>query len=958
MNTAQKFNVGDRCYWNNQAVVVTKLWVKRAQVKDRNSEAHSVAITELSLVDEVKRETKSEAIARLEPDTWVENVQTGEKGIFKGAQECGGEPDAWIAPLTPNGIGLVIPSDPRELKPIEQPEWENLLNLTSVPALAQDSPSPEQSSEALNSSALQSVTDGVMKSLTEDIQAFQITEASTASETQLNGSSDTISHAQEESISSPPRPLANHSASKENDSEAMMSVTASPQSSERLTDCDPDSLRSKMFPDSSPAPINLIAEQEHTSGILWAHYPDAGMMQNGKSSAVDTLPPPSLEEGYCWLESPGALSSNGSGRPPGQSRLEAGLRKNGVLLNGEVLNPDFLASSFNLPANYLDPSESRTAMQLLEDSERQQEIFSIPESPRSPSEESVTCPNCQAPLSKLVNGSCCGWFATIPWNEQQDWNEPLDPDDVWRVGDRVQWKKGNLQIGTVRGCEWREILGGKLPLVIVRWDNLESDVAIPPEELWRIWEEEEEDELEQHVTQEEIDEQEGRIIIDPEFKALIPPLSNEERSQLEANLIDYGCRDPLVIWEGHSILLDGHNRHEICSRLGIQFHTVSIALENRGAAYNWLIDNQLGRRNLTPEATSYLRGKHYEREKSAGHGAKSAGQNDTQNLEASERLAEKYRVSPSTIKRDAQYAIAVDQVAAAVGEKVRQEILGRDSRLTKKDTVAIAKVAKSEGETAAKQLLQEKTGQWVPKWGDRVNVIGGYFENHKGQITGTPAPGFVVVALDGNGHERIAIADVELDGVAVQTVVSGASKPFDAHGKPKTREDDHYTPDYVWRLALECFGIGQFDLDPCSNSKTDPNVPATEIYTIEDDGLEQNWNALTLWMNPPYSNTKEWVHKLIQEHQAGNVKEAIALVKGDFSTQWFQPLLDYPVCLVNHRIAFINPKNEGRGAKFSSALVYLGDRIEEFYNTFDVRYSEQGLGIVVQAGVKGVHFGE
>lgn len=950
MNTAQKFNVGDRCYWNNQAVVVTKLWVKRAQVKDRNSEAHSVAITELSLVDEVKRETKSEAIARLEPDTWVENVQTGEKGIFKGAQECGGEPDAWIAPLTPNGIGLVIPSDPRELKPIEQPEWKNLLNLTSVPALESDSPSQDYNSDSTSSDSV-TMTLTAEESLAGDTLADQSSEILNATTGEASiAASPTLTLLQ-------PPPPANHSQSKESDSQLMTSEIASQTLSERSPQSDLDSLRSKMSTDCLTAPTNPEAINSTLNGSS-TKFTCAGTMQNGFVSAADTLAAPLLDADCYWLESPGALSSTGEGRPPGQSRLEAQLRKMGAIAPQEVVNPTFLEDAFQIPPGWTDPSDCRAAAELLETAERRSETVSIPESQRSPSEESVTCPNCQAPLSKLVNGSCCGWFATIPWNEQQDWNEPLDPDDVWRVGDRVQWKKGNLQIGTVRGCEWREILGGKLPLVIVRWDNLESDVAIPPEELWRIWEEEEEDELEQHVTQEEIDEQEGRIIIDPEFKALIPPLSNEERSQLEANLIDYGCRDPLVIWEGHSILLDGHNRHEICSRLGIQFHTVSIALENRGAAYNWLIDNQLGRRNLTPEATSYLRGKHYEREKSAGHGAKSAGQNDTQNLEASERLAEKYRVSPSTIKRDAQYAIAVDQVAAAVGEKVRQEILGRDSRLTKKDTVAIAKVAKSEGETAAKQLLQEKTGQWVPKWGDRVNVIGGYFENHKGQITGTPAPGFVVVALDGNGHERIAIADVELDGVAVQTVVSGASKPFDAHGKPKTREDDHYTPDYVWRLALECFGIGQFDLDPCSNSKTDPNVPATEIYTIEDDGLEQNWNALTLWMNPPYSNTKEWVHKLIQEHQAGNVKEAIALVKGDFSTQWFQPLLDYPVCLVNHRIAFINPKNEGRGAKFSSALVYLGDRIEEFYNTFDVRYSEQGLGIVVQAGVKGVHFGE
>lgn len=54
------------------------------------------------------------------------------------------------------------------------------------------------------------------------------------------------------------------------------------------------------------------------------------------------------------------------------------------------------------------------------------------------------------------------------------------------------------------------------------------------------------------------------IKIDPEFKALIPPLDADERAQLEANIVADGCRDPLVLW--CDVLLDGHNRHEICTR--------------------------------------------------------------------------------------------------------------------------------------------------------------------------------------------------------------------------------------------------------------------------------------------------------------------------------------------------------------------------------------------------------
>lgn len=86
--------------------------------------------------------------------------------------------------------------------------------------------------------------------------------------------------------------------------------------------------------------------------------------------------------------------------------------------------------------------------------------------------------------------------------------------------------------------------------------------------------------------------------IDPEFQALIPPLSDDERAQLEENIVSHGCRDPLVTWNG--VLLDGHNRLEICTRHGIPFETVGMNFESKAHARLWMRANQIGRRNLTP----------------------------------------------------------------------------------------------------------------------------------------------------------------------------------------------------------------------------------------------------------------------------------------------------------------------------------------------------------------------
>ena len=89
----------------------------------------------------------------------------------------------------------------------------------------------------------------------------------------------------------------------------------------------------------------------------------------------------------------------------------------------------------------------------------------------------------------------------------------------------------------------------------------------------------------------------GELQIDSEFQALIPPLSDEERATLESNLEAEGCRDPIVTWQG--AILDGHNRYEICTRLGIAFQVEQMEFENRAEARVWMRNNQRGRRNLS-----------------------------------------------------------------------------------------------------------------------------------------------------------------------------------------------------------------------------------------------------------------------------------------------------------------------------------------------------------------------
>jgi site-specific DNA-methyltransferase (adenine-specific) len=97
-----------------------------------------------------------------------------------------------------------------------------------------------------------------------------------------------------------------------------------------------------------------------------------------------------------------------------------------------------------------------------------------------------------------------------------------------------------------------------------------------------------------------------KITIDPELKALIPPLRPDELEGLEENIRAEGCRDPLVIWGDRNVLVDGHNRFEICGRLGISYQTRRLDAPDRDAVKLWMFKHQLGRRNLTDDQRGVL----------------------------------------------------------------------------------------------------------------------------------------------------------------------------------------------------------------------------------------------------------------------------------------------------------------------------------------------------------------
>ena len=90
--------------------------------------------------------------------------------------------------------------------------------------------------------------------------------------------------------------------------------------------------------------------------------------------------------------------------------------------------------------------------------------------------------------------------------------------------------------------------------------------------------------------------------INPELRDFIPPLSGEEKKQLEDSLLKYGYKGaPIYIWNDY--IVDGHNRYELCKKHNIECPVEELLLGDNATIIDvmeWMINTQLGRRNLPP----------------------------------------------------------------------------------------------------------------------------------------------------------------------------------------------------------------------------------------------------------------------------------------------------------------------------------------------------------------------
>jgi N6-adenosine-specific RNA methylase IME4 len=207
----------------------------------------------------------------------------------------------------------------------------------------------------------------------------------------------------------------------------------------------------------------------------------------------------------------------------------------------------------------------------------------------------------------------------------------------------------------------------------------------------------------------------SELIINPEFRDLIPALTDDEFKGLEESIKKEGCRDSIITW--NNIIIDGHNRYNICSKFNIPYKVYEMKFDSKDDVIDWMYTNQLSRRNLTDEKKTYLIGKQYEfRKKRIGapigniNAIKQSNQSDyieKPKEKTIEVMAKENNVGQATIQRAAEYSKAVDTVVKNVGvDTLRQKILNGEVKLTKKDTIALASTS-PENQTKVMSLIDK-----------------------------------------------------------------------------------------------------------------------------------------------------------------------------------------------------------------------------------------------------------
>ena len=361
--------------------------------------------------------------------------------------------------------------------------------------------------------------------------------------------------------------------------------------------------------------------------------------------------------------------------------------------------------------------------------------------------------------------------------------------------------------------------------------------------------------------------------IDPEFRDLIPPLSDEDFKQLEENILHDGIiQNPLNVWQG--ILIDGHHRYEIAQAHGLEFKTVEMHFADRDEAKIWIGKHQLGTRTMTPAM----------------------------------RVKIAMTIEPIIAAKAKEHSLA----------NLKQNTDSDKCRSRKKEQLTLQEKRKNERQNATNYQVAQMA-QVSDKTVERYKKIQ---EKASDDIKAKVDSGEISINAAYEGVKAGATTVEEIIEVKKQKVAFN------------TGNNERYTPADIIEDARKV--LGTIDLDPASSELANETVKASKIYTAEDDGLAHEW-AGNIWLNPPYSKDllALFAEKLVSSTFNQAIVLVINSTETKWFSKLISKAS--AIVFPTGRVICPSPVGNDSSPLQGSAIIYFGNNPQMFLDVFEPR---------------------
>ncbi|NME70550.1 hypothetical protein [Flammeovirga aprica] len=230
------------------------------------------------------------------------------------------------------------------------------------------------------------------------------------------------------------------------------------------------------------------------------------------------------------------------------------------------------------------------------------------------------------------------------------------------------------------------------------------------------------------------------LLVSPVLRDYISPLTESEEAILRESIREEGVREPLVVWTimdaeleiitedgelrtskpGDKVILDGHHRYRLAKEVGADYRLApDKTFDSLAEAQEYMLQLQLGRRNLNNNQSAYYIGSKY------NFNVQGIGGNKSQGGKTKTILADEFGKGERTILNFSKLAKVIDECSSAF----KVSFLKGDFSIKKDTYLEVAKNIDNLSQEEIENLLQEplqedanSTGEEQPKPADRAPI--------------------------------------------------------------------------------------------------------------------------------------------------------------------------------------------------------------------------------------------